>query len=143
MIFYQILDIFFIVFHTLFTLFNILGWIWKKTRKIQLLFIFLTAGSWVGLGSLFGYGFGYCPCTDWHWQVKMKLGHRLLPRSYIKYLIDELTGLNVDPHFVDTSVIIIFIIVVFLSILLNTKDFIEWRRKRVKENKILSSSIYS
>ena len=125
---YQVLDIFFIVFHTLFTLFCTLGWIWKKTRKANLILILLTVGSWIGLGYFFGYGFGYCPFTDWHWQVKIKLGHQNIPRSYIKYLIDQLTGLDFDPYFVDTVVTIVFILAVLLSIIFNVRDFILKKR---------------
>ena len=33
----------------------------------------------VGLGAV--YGWGYCPCTDWHWDVKRRLGETGLPRS--------------------------------------------------------------
>lgn len=124
MIIYQFLDIFFIVFHTLFTLFCTFGWIWRKTRKIQLILILLTAVSWIGLGYFLGFGFGYCPFTDWHWQVKIKLGHENLPVSYIKYLADLFTGLDFDPSFVDTAVTIVFIFALTLSIILNIRDLI-------------------
>ncbi|MBN2442200.1 MAG: DUF2784 domain-containing protein [Spirochaetales bacterium] len=129
MILYEFLDIFFIVFHTLFTLFGTFGWIWRKTRKLHLFLILLTAGSWVGLGYIFGLGFGYCPFTDWHWQIKIKLGHHYLPRSYIKYLIDLFTGWDVDPDLVDAGVVIIFIIALLLSVILNIRDFIKKKRK--------------
>ncbi|HNW29592.1 MAG TPA: DUF2784 family protein, partial [Spirochaetota bacterium] len=42
----QFLDYFFLVFHTVFTLFNMTGWIWKKTRKVHLATIAAKAFSW-------------------------------------------------------------------------------------------------
>ena len=39
------------------------------------------------------YGWGYCPCTDWHWQVRARLGFDD-PHSYIQLLIREVTGLE-------------------------------------------------
>ncbi|MBN2532145.1 MAG: DUF2784 family protein [Spirochaetales bacterium] len=128
MFIYQFLDIFFIVFHTFYTLFCTLGWIWKKTRKLNLILLLLTTISWFGLGYFCGLGPGYCLCTDWHWQVKIKLGYRNIPRSYIKYLVDQLTGLNLDSTLVDTVVMILYILAMIFSIALNTRDFILKRR---------------
>ena len=62
------LDSAFLVVHTALIFFNLFGWTWKKTLRLNLLSIFLTAGSWVAFAPW--YGFGYCPCTDWHWQIK-------------------------------------------------------------------------
>jgi hypothetical protein len=127
---YQFLDIFFIVFHTIYTLFGTFGWIWRKTRKLNLLLLLLTTLSWFGLGYCFGLGPGYCVCTDWHWQVKMILGHDDMPRSYIKYLVDQLTGLDFDRVLVDTVVMVVYAFAMVFSITLNIRDFIrEYRRK--------------
>ena len=127
---YQFLDIFFIVFHTLYTLFCTFGWIWKKTRKLNLILLLLTTASWFGLGYFCGYGIGYCVCTDWHWQVKLKLGHTNIPRSYIKYLADLLTGLDFDAALVDTVVAVMYALAMIFSIALNIRDFILKRRAR-------------
>ena len=90
MFWYHFLDFFFLIFHAIVTLFNLLGWIWKKTRKANIILLLLTAFAWFGLGVF--YGIGYCPLTDWHWKVLEKLGENNLPYSYIKYLIDRITG---------------------------------------------------
>jgi Protein of Unknown function (DUF2784) len=87
----QVLNIVFFVFHTSWMVFNCVGWIWKKTRPWQLVTVSLTAISWFGLGVW--YGWGYCPCTDWHWQVRARLGFDD-PHSYIQLLIREVTGLE-------------------------------------------------
>ena len=64
---YKFLDIFFIVFHTSLIFFNLFGWIWKYTRRANLVALLLTGGSWFILGLY--YGIGYCPFTEWHWEV--------------------------------------------------------------------------
>ena len=69
---YVLPDIFFVIFHSALIAFNLAGWIWRKTRKAHLVVLSLTMVSWFVAG--IWYGFGYCPCTDWHWQVKKKLG---------------------------------------------------------------------
>jgi len=117
---YAVLDIAFLVFHTALIGFNITGWIWKKTRRLHLAVISLTILSWIGLG--FFYGFGYCPCTDWHWQVKRALGETDLPASYVKYYLDALTGLDWDPSLVDPAVGAFGLAAFALSIWLNWRD---------------------
>ena len=62
------LDVLLTVFHLTLTLFNLTGWILKKTRKLHLVVLMVTAASWFVLG--IWYGWGYCPLTDWHWQVR-------------------------------------------------------------------------
>jgi hypothetical protein len=94
----QALDIGFFVFHTAWIAFNCLGWIWKRTRPWQLATVSLTALSWFGLG--IWYGWGYCPCTDWHWQVRARLGFDD-PPSYIQLLIRVVTGIELSTQAAD------------------------------------------
>ena len=129
---YVFLDIFFVVFHTALIGFNLTGWIWKKTRRIHLATIALTILSWVGLG--FFYGFGYCPCTDWHWQVKRALGETGLPASYVKYYLDTLTGLDWEPFMVDLSVAVLGLAAFGASVWVNVQD---WRRRGIGESESL------
>ena len=95
----KFLDLFFTVFHTSLVLFILLGWIWRKTRRINLACILLTASSWLILGIF--YGLGYCPLTDWHFNVLEKLGYTGLPTSYITFLVNRLTGLKPGQELVD------------------------------------------
>jgi hypothetical protein len=120
------LDIFFFLFHTGLVAFNLVGWIWKKTRRVHLAVISLTVASWFGLG-LF-YGIGYCPCTDWHWQVKRELGAENLPASYVKYYLDRATGLDVDPGVIDVSVAVLGIAALLISVAVN---YVGWKRTRM------------
>jgi len=121
---YRILDIFFVVFHTSIILFNLFGWIWRKTRIYNLILLILTGASWLVLGLLVGT-LGYCPLTDWHFNVLNKLGVSDLPSSYVKYLADRLTGLNFDSSVVDKVTLYAFLAVMGLSLFLNIKDFMK------------------
>jgi hypothetical protein len=117
---YQFLNIFFFVFHTLFTVFNVVGWIFPKTRKLHLITMSLTAFSWFILG--IWYGWGYCFCTDWHWDVREKLGYHDRSNSYIHFLILKLTGADLNENLVENITLVLFIISFALSIWLNIKD---------------------
>lgn len=113
----KFLDYFFLVFHFILILFNLFGWIWKSTRKLNLIILLLTGGSWFILGIF--YGFGYCPFTDWHFKVLQKLGHHNLPNSYIKYITDRLTGLDFNTELVDTVTLVFFLLALVISIYIN------------------------
>lgn len=119
---YSLLDIFFVAFHTSLTIFNIIGWAWKKTRVLNLITLILTGSSWLFLGMIVGVP-GYCPFTDWHFRVLEKLGKTNLPNSYIKYLADRITGLNFNPRLVDTATLAVFICALAISIFLNMRDY--------------------
>lgn len=117
----RILDIFFVIFHTSLTLFNMFGWIWKRTRMANLITLALTGGSWLFLGLIAGVP-GYCPLTDWHFNILYKLGRTDLPTSYIKYLVDRMTGLNVNQTLVDNATLYGFITALALSLFLTIRD---------------------
>ena len=117
---YQFLNIFFFAFHTIFTLFNIIGSAFRKTRRLHLLTVSLTAFSWFVLG--IWYGWGYCLCTDWHWDIRKKLGYIDESRSYIHFLILKLTGVNMNPQLVNNVTLIVFLVSVALTIWLNIRD---------------------
>lgn len=115
------LDTSFFVFHTALILFILVGWIWKRTLKLHLAAVLLTAFSWFVLG--LRYGIGFCPCTEWHWRVKMLLEEPELPHSYLKYLADTWTGKDFDPFLVDVLTFLGFFLAAALSIARNW-----WRR---------------
>jgi hypothetical protein len=121
------LNIFFFVFHSSLIVFNLFGWTWKKTRLANLITLLLTALSWFVLG--IWYGFGFCPCTEWHWQVRIKMGLYDMPASYIKFLVDSMTGLDVNAEVVDVVTLAALFLALAGSI---TTNLIEWRRKLAK-----------
>ncbi len=122
---YALLDILFVVLHSALVVFNLLGWIWKRTRRVHLGTILLTLLSWGVLGIF--YGLGYCPCTDWHWDIKRKLGETDLPSSYIKYYLDAITPFDWDPAVVDTLVLTTTLAALVASAWVNWRD---WRKKK-------------
>jgi hypothetical protein len=124
---YHILDIFFVVFHSSLILFNLFGWIWRKTRIFNLITLSITGASWLFLGLIYGT-LGYCPLTDWHFSILYKLGKTGLPNSYVKYLADRLTGLNVNASLVDKVTLYAFLIALMLSLFVNIRDFIKSKR---------------
>jgi hypothetical protein len=127
---YAFLNVFFFVFHTSIVLFIVFGWIWKKTRLANLSLIVLTAFSWFFLGNW--YGFGYCPCTDWHWQVRMNLGIYDASTSYLEFLVEELSGLDVSRGLVDVFAVAFLILAFCLSVVLNIRDM---KKKRAAKNR--------
>jgi hypothetical protein len=119
---YRLLDIFFLLFHTLLIFFNLFGWIWKKTRRYNLITLSLTGASWLFLGLVVGV-LGYCPLTDWHFRVLYKLGKTDLPDSYIKYLFDRLTGFDINASLVDKATLYSFLAAFTMSLIFNLLAF--------------------
>ena len=113
----RFLDIFFVIFHSAFILFNLFGWICQRTRKLNLITLALTGLSWFVLGIF--YGIGYCPLTDWHWQVLDKLGAQSWSHSYIQYLIDRLFGIYIPAEVVDTVTLIAYFAALLISVYVN------------------------
>ncbi len=78
----KILDLLLIVLHFAIIGFNLLGWVWKPLRRAHFMVVCVTAACWFILGIWFGIG--YCPITDWDWQVKEKLGEHHLPKQVVE-----------------------------------------------------------
>lgn len=117
---YKIADVFFFCFHVLLIVFNLFGWIWKPLRKWNLLTLGLTAFSWFVLGIF--YGFGYCFLTDWHWQIREKLGYTISSDSYVHFLVTTLFNMNISERLVDVATVISFFAALILSISMNVRD---------------------
>jgi hypothetical protein len=124
----QFLNVLFLAVHTFWILFVCLGWIWKRTRFWHLVAVALTALSWFGLG--IWYGWGFCLCTHWHWQVREQLG---CPddSSYTHLVMVELTGIDVSPETADFVTAGAFALAALLTITLNVRGFLHRRRRRI------------
>ena len=114
---YPFLDILFYLLHVLLMGFNLSGWIWRSTRKLHLISLSLTLGSWSILG--IWYGFGYCFLTHWHWNVKRLLGETDLPNSFVKYFLDGLLRSDFDAGMIDIITGLGLALPIVLSIYLN------------------------
>ena len=126
---YIILDKFFFIFHTMLIGFNLFGWTWKKNRLANLITLLLTLLSWSILGIWFG--FGHCPSTDWHWKVRARLGYLDMSSSYIKFLIDSFTGLDVSVKLINFWAVALLSIAIAASIVTNTVTIINNHLKKV------------
>lgn len=115
----QFLNVAFFAFHSAWILFNCFGWMWKRARLWHLAAVTLTGLSWFGLG--FWYGWGFCPCTDWHWQVRARLGYDD-PPSYIQLLIRNLIGIDPDPALADLLAVVTLIVSAAFSAALTIRD---------------------
>ena len=113
----KFLDILYTIIHLLIIGFNLFGWIWPVTRKAHLITIGATAASWFILGIWFGWG--YCPVTDWQWDVKEKLGERDLPASFITYFANKLTGKDFSDRLVNEVTLIIFVLLIIITVYVN------------------------
>ena len=123
----HVLDIFFVIFHSSLVFFNIFGWIWKRTRIYNLITLGLTGASWLILGLIVGT-LGYCPLTDLHFNILEKLGKTDLPDSYMKYLADRITGLDISASLVDKVTLYAFIAALVISFIFNIRD---WAKAKI------------
>lgn len=121
------LDILLTIVHLTIVAFNLFAWIPRKTRKAHFISILITAASWFVLG--IWYGMGYCPVTEWQWNVKEKLGERNLPDSFIKYFADKFTGQDFDPGFINVVTAVCFGVAVVMSVYVNffVKRKVGWK----------------
>jgi hypothetical protein len=129
---YHLLDIFFVFFHTLLLFFNLTGWIWRKTRKLNLVTLILTGASWSLLGWIVGVP-GYCPLTDWHFKILERLGRTNLPNSYFKYLADRISGAEFNQELIDKLTLYSFLAALTISLFLNILDLA--RKIRMNDQK--------
>jgi hypothetical protein len=115
----ELLNIALFVFHTAWLVFTCIGWAWRRTRRWQLATVTLTALSWFGLG--YWYGWGYCPATDWHWQIRARLGYDD-PPTYVQLLIREMTGIHLDTWTSNALSLTVLLTAAILTIVLNIRD---------------------
>ena len=113
------LDIILYGLHLILILFNLLGWIRRRWLRVHLWVAGLTLLSWFGLG-LF-YGMGYCFLTDWHWDIKRKLGEKDLPASFVEYFLEEITNRDWNTEVVDYLTVVPFVVAIIISVYLNFK----------------------
>lgn len=122
---YQLLDYFFLVFHAVLMLLNVLGWAWSKTRKLQLYVLAITLFSWIVMG--YFYGWGYCLLTDWHWEVLAEMGQRPTQHAYVQYLLERWFNVEVSREFSDR------ITITFLLVGIIGATFMRWGYPKLKK----------
>lgn len=124
---YYVLDWVFMILHPALILFNLTGWIWKKTRKANLVLLLVTGSSWFILG--IWKGLGYCPLTDWHFDVLRKLGTEDPPHSYIKYLAARITGWKVDETLITYLTVTFYFLALICSLIVNIPNRLKMKTR--------------
>lgn len=124
----MLLDHGFYGFHLALTLFNVLGWMFARMRRAHRWCVGLTAACWVTIGPLMYGTLGYCPLTDWHWQIKEARGQIALPDSFITLLLNQI-GLFPAPETVEILTGVTFAGVIAVTLFL-------WWRGRMAETGI-------
>jgi len=119
------LDKAFFVLHTGLILFNMTGWAWRRTRVPHLVTFGATAFSWFALGAF--YGWGYCPCTDWHFAVRRRLGRDDSGSSYTEFLVNRLTGAEIGRTAADWLAGVVFAAIAVATVVVWLR---EWLRRR-------------
>jgi hypothetical protein len=113
----NVLDFIYTLVHLLIIGFNLFAWIFPATRRLHLYGVAVTLACWLILG--IWYGIGYCPVTDWQWQVKAQLGEQNLPNSFVKYYADKISGQSVDANLIDVLTAGSFLLSIIISVYLN------------------------
>lgn len=105
----------------------------KRTRIWNLLTLLLTGASWTLLGLITGT-VGYCPLTDWHFRILEKLGEVNLPDSYVMYLIQRTTRIEIDSILVDKLTLYLFLAALLISVVINIYDYRNRQKKYFSDN---------
>lgn len=115
------------IVHVFVILVNSVGWAIPRLRKLQLITLGLTLGSWSILGIF--YGFGYCFLTDWHWDILRELGEANLPPNYIEYAVEWLTQRDWDSALVGRWIGGVFVGILIMTAIVHIRAFVLRRHK--------------
>lgn len=113
------LNISLFVFHNVLILLNMFGWASRRTQKLHLFALLTTLFSWVVMGAW--RGFGYCVCTDWHFQIRRELGVYAGETSYSELLLNQIPGVTVSRQFADGLTVTIMVLILIATIIVWTK----------------------
>lgn len=113
------------VIHLALILFVLFGAFFRKLVKWHFPVLVIIWISWGALGYYIGT-LGYCPLTDWHWQVKAREGEVKLPASYIEYCYAHITGQDVDDKLMSNIIACVMLMVTLFS----GVRFWTWWKKR-------------
>ena len=115
-----VLNVALFAFHGALVLFNMLGWAWPRTRRLNLATLLLTLFSWTMMG--LWYGAGYCVLTDLHWRVRAAMGIHETASSYLALLVRTLTGWEPPAALVSPVAGAVFLAALGASVAFNVRD---------------------
>ncbi len=105
------------LFHICFMLAIVFGWIPQATRIFNWYLIVVTLVSWFGLGLVFGFGF--CLITDIQSRIRQRLVANGTMKSFVKDLLERVTGRELNPFHVEIVTQLIFYFSVVASFYTN------------------------
>lgn len=108
------------IFHLVIVLFLAFGWISRRCRPLHRIAVATTAFLWIVVGAIV-CKLGYCPMTDWHWQVKKLRGEENLPVSYVDYNLQKI-GIHLPPERADQIVMVVFAAIIAITIFLYVRE---------------------
>lgn len=88
------LNVAFFAAHTALIAFNLAGWIFPRGRRLHLICVGATLFSWFVMGAY--HGFGYCLCTDWHFQIRRELGLSVNVHTYLQLMGQVFFGIQMN-----------------------------------------------
>jgi hypothetical protein len=97
------------VFHFIFGLFLIFGWMYPNLKILHLICLFLWIGSWIILD--------YCPLTKWEFKLR-----NILDKTFdhnaeiIQFYIYRFTGHKVESKLIFGLGFVVFIVLLYLNI---------------------------
>lgn len=116
------------VAHVGLIIFNMVGWIWPRTRVLHLVTIGLTSFSWFVLGAI--YGWGYCVCMDYHANILRQLGHPDANLTFIQLVLKRLFGISASRPVADYLTIGVFALILIATAVVWTRDLIGRRNRK-------------
>lgn len=102
------------ILHFTLVCFVVFGAFFKKLVPVHFPVLLIIWLSWCALGYYLD-ALGYCPLTDWHWQVKYRQGQVNLPPSYIEYCYGKITGQDVDNALISNITAGVMLVVTIFS----------------------------
>lgn len=114
-----ILNIAFFVGHSLLIVFNLVGWIWPRTRRLHLATLSATLFSWLVMGAWKGWG--YCLCADWHFQIRRRSGIHAGETSYTQLLFNQIPGVTVTRTFADVVTVTALVLILIATVTVHVR----------------------
>jgi hypothetical protein len=119
-----LLDKLLFVLHGLLIAFVLVGWAWRPARLPHLVLTGLIAFSWFVLGA--SHGIGYCLLTDWHQQVRLRMGCPQTGATYLQLLASELFGVTLGGTTSDRLAGLLFALMLGAAVVTWAREWWRW-----------------
>src|SRR5687768_10619191 len=108
----RLIDIFLYTLHIALMVFVVFGWAWPPVGSWHFATLVVMGVVWIVAGLLKVWN---CPLTNLHWKVKEMRGQTGMPVSFVNYFLNQVTGKQLSHRFVQTLLLIIYFLALFLS----------------------------